>query len=106
MLLLEDHDVSDYQTLLDMDATDVSRLSESDRRCLNALGAYLVEAACYKRFSIWLLHKHFHPMPREVFVEWVLSDERARLTGPGQGRTSHQTSSRRRPCASAPPVTI
>lgn len=82
MVMLEDHDVADYEVLLDMDATDVGRLSESDRRCLNALGEYLVATASYERFSIWLLHKHFHPLPGEVFVEWVPSDERIRLTGP------------------------
>jgi hypothetical protein len=86
MLTLRDHRVSDYEALLDMDTTDVRCLSNEDRLCLDALGQYLVDTETYDRFSIWLLHKHFHPRDGEVFCERVLLEERARLvvvTRPG-----------------------
>ncbi|MGC2346639.1 MAG: hypothetical protein WA630_22180 [Mycobacterium sp.] len=69
MLSMRDHDVQDYTTLLHMDATDVGVLTEDDQDCLEELGHYLVSADGWRRFSIWLLHKHFDPTSGEVFVE-------------------------------------
>jgi hypothetical protein len=61
--------VGDYAVLRDMDATDVGVLRDDDQDCLNELGQYLVSTDAWRRFAIWLLHKHFHPRPGEVFVE-------------------------------------
>ncbi|HUO39517.1 MAG TPA: hypothetical protein VMU34_17505 [Mycobacterium sp.] len=52
-----------------MDATDVGALREDDRVCLEELGQYLVAAETWRRFGIWLLHRHFVPAPGEIFVE-------------------------------------
>jgi hypothetical protein len=82
MLTMRDHDVQDYVALRDMDATDVRMLSEDDRACLDELGQYLVLADAFERFAIWLLHKHFEPAPREVFVERVLHGPRRTETAP------------------------
>jgi hypothetical protein len=56
-------------TLRDMDSTDVAVLDEGDRACLDELGQYLVATDAWRRFAIWLLHKHFEPAAGEVFVE-------------------------------------
>jgi hypothetical protein len=73
MLTLRDHNVEDYATLRDMDATDVAVLDEADRACLDELGDYLVATDAWQRFAIWLLHKHFEPAAGEVFVESVIT---------------------------------
>jgi len=71
MLRFRDHTVADYATLRDMDSTDVAELHTADRACLDELGRYLVATDAWRRFAIWLLHKHFEPAAGEVFVESV-----------------------------------
>ncbi|MGO9154472.1 hypothetical protein [Mycobacterium sp.] len=66
----------------DMDATDVGTLSEDDRACLDELGDYLVSTDAFRRFAIWLLHKHFQPDAGEVFVESVIAAPRGTKTTP------------------------
>jgi hypothetical protein len=61
VLTLRDHNVADYATLRDMDTTNVAVLDETDRACLDELGHYLVSTDAWRRFAIWLLHKHFEP---------------------------------------------
>ena len=80
MLTMRDHDVEDYVALRDMDATDVGMLSEDDRACLEELGDYLVSTDAFRRFAIWLLHKHFQPDAGEVFVESVITAPRGTQT--------------------------
>ncbi len=82
MLTIRDHDVEDYVALRDMDATDVGMLSEDDRACLDELGQYLVSTDAFRRFAIWLLHKHFEPAAGEVFVECVITAPRGTQTAP------------------------
>lgn len=84
MLTTRDHDVDDYVGLRDMDATDVGVLADDDRACLGELGEYLVSTDAWRRFAIWLLHKHFEPSPGEVFVERVLDEARQTRTGPAR----------------------
>ena len=76
MSTMRDHDVEDYATLRDMDATDVAVLDEDDRACLDEIGQYLVSTDAWQRFAIWLLHKHFEPAAGEVFVESVITAPR------------------------------
>ena len=64
---MRDHDVNDYAALRDMDATDVGVLTAADQACLDELGRYMVSTEAWKRFAIWLLHKHFEPHDGEVF---------------------------------------
>ncbi len=80
MLTLRDHNVEDYAALRDMDATDVAVLDEADRACLDELGQYLVSTDAWRRFAIWLLHKHFEPAPGEVFMETATAAPRGTLT--------------------------
>jgi hypothetical protein len=80
MLTLRDHNVGNYATLRDMDATDVAVLDEADRACLDELGEYLVSTDAWRRFAIWLLHKHFEPAPGEVFAESVVTAPRGTQT--------------------------
>jgi hypothetical protein len=80
MLTLRDHNVSDYASLRDMDTTDVAVLDEADRACLDELGRYLVSTDAWRRFAIWLLHKHFEPAPGEVFVERAVGAARGTQT--------------------------
>ena len=82
MLTIRDHDVEDYVALRDMDATDVGTLSEDDRACLDELGDYLVSTDTFRRFGIWLLHKHFEPDAGEVFAESVITAPRGTQTTP------------------------
>ncbi len=82
MLTIRDHDVEDYVALRDMDATDVGMLSEDDRACLEELGDYLVSTDAFRRFAIWLLHKHFEPDTGEVFAESVITAPRGTQTTP------------------------
>jgi hypothetical protein len=82
MLTMRDPDVEDYVALRDMDATHVGMLSEDDRACLDELGQYLVSTDAFRRFAIWLLHKHFDPIAGEVFVERVLDGPRRTETAP------------------------
>jgi hypothetical protein len=84
MLTIREHGVTDYVALRDMDATDVGVLTDDDRACLDALGQYLVATDSWRRFAIWLLHKHFEPKHGEVFVERVLADTRQTRTMPMQ----------------------
>ena len=72
MLTMRDHGVEDYEALRHMDSTDVAELSDDDRACLEELGQYLVSTDAWRRFGIWLLHKHFEPAPGEVFVEHTM----------------------------------
>jgi hypothetical protein len=65
-----------------MDATDVGMLSEDDRACLDELGDYLVSTDAFRRFPIWLLHKHFQPYAGEVVVESVITAPRGTKTTP------------------------
>jgi hypothetical protein len=69
MLQIRDHGVADYTALLDMNATDVGVLTDDGRACLDELGAYLTTTESWQRFAVWLLHKHFEPADREIFVE-------------------------------------
>ncbi len=80
MLTLRDHNVEDYATLRDMDATDVAVLDEADRACLDELGHYLVSTDAWQRFAIWLLHKHFEPAAGEAFMESVITAPRGTQT--------------------------
>jgi hypothetical protein len=48
----------DYAALNDMDLTDVGILDDSDRACLREIGEYLTTTNAWRRFAIWLLHKH------------------------------------------------
>jgi hypothetical protein len=89
MLTMRDHDVHDYVTLRDMDATDVGVLSEDDRACLADLGRYLVDAGADQRFAVWLLHKHFEPEVGEVFVERALTEPRRRIETTPVERSVH-----------------
>ena len=82
MLTMRDHGVQDYETLHDMDATDVGVLGEDDRACLDELGQYLVATDAWQRFAIWLLHKHFEPASGEVFVERAIAKPRRIETTP------------------------
>lgn len=82
MLTLRDHTTDDYVTLRDMDSTDVGVLDQADRACLEELGEYLVASDSWRRFSIWLLHKHFDPAPGEVFAERVVTAPRGTHTAP------------------------
>lgn len=88
MLTMRDHDVDDYVSLRDMDATDVGVLSEDDRACLAELGQYLVDAGADQRFAVWLLHKHFEPTVGEVFVERAFTDAR-RMETTLESRSAH-----------------
>jgi hypothetical protein len=76
MLTMRDHGVQDYAALRDMDATDVGVLTEDDRACLEELGQYLASSDAWRRFAIWLLHKHFEPERGEVFVERAILEPR------------------------------
>jgi hypothetical protein len=82
MLTIRDHHVDDYAALRDMDATDVGVLREDDQACLDDVGQYLVSTDGWRRFAIWLLHKHFEPAPGEVFVERVMTAPRRTETTP------------------------
>jgi hypothetical protein len=82
MLTVRDHGVADYAVLPDMDVTDVGELREDDRVCLKQLGQYLVTADAWRRFGIWLLHKHFEPETGEVFVEHTMRAPRKSETTP------------------------
>jgi hypothetical protein len=84
MLTVRDHDVDDYAALRDMDATDVGVLNPDDQDCLNELGQYLVSTDAWRRFAIWLLHKHFEPASGEVFVERAISSPPQTHTTPIQ----------------------
>jgi hypothetical protein len=76
VLTLRDHNVADYATLRDMDTTDVAVLDDTDRACLDELGHYLASTDAWRRFAIWLLHKHFQPTAGEVIVECVMAAPR------------------------------
>ncbi len=80
MLTLRDHRAADYAALRDMDTTDVAVLDETDRACLEELGRYLASTDAWRRFAIWLLHKHFEPSPGEVFAERVTTAPRGTQT--------------------------
>ena len=82
MLTLRKHNVEDYATLRNMDTTDVAVLDETDRDCLDELGQYLVAAGAWRRFAIWLLHKHFELTTREILIEFTVAAPRGTLTAP------------------------
>jgi hypothetical protein len=82
MLAIRDHNVEDYAALDDMDGTDVAVLDETDRSCLDELGEYLTSSDAWRRFAIWLLHKHFEPSLGEVFAESVSTAPRGTRTTP------------------------
>jgi hypothetical protein len=81
MLTMRDHHVADYAALRDMDTTDVAVLDTTDRACLDELGQYLVSTDAWRRFAIWLLHKHFEPEAGEVFAERVSTASRGTEIG-------------------------
>jgi hypothetical protein len=58
------------------DTTDVAVLDETDRACLDELGHYLASTDAWRRFAIWLLHKHFEPAAGEIFAERVIAAPR------------------------------
>jgi hypothetical protein len=68
-LTLRGHNVEDYAVLRDMNTTDVAVLDDDDQACLDELGEYLISTDAWRRFAIWLLHKHFEPAAGEIFVE-------------------------------------
>src|ERR1700756_4638764 len=80
MLTMRDHNVEDYAALRDMDTTDVAVLDDADQACLDELGDYLVSTDAWRRFAIWLLHKHFEPDACEVFMEMATTAPRGTLT--------------------------
>jgi hypothetical protein len=80
VLTLRDHNVEDYAALRDMDTADVAVLDDADRAGLDELGHYLVSTDAWRRFAIWLLHKHFEPAPGEVFVESIIMAPRGTQT--------------------------
>src|ERR1700756_4977412 len=80
MLTMRDHNVEDYAALRDMDTTDVAVWDDPDRACLDELGDYLVSTDAWRRFAIWLLHKHFEPDTGEVFMEMATTAPRGTLT--------------------------
>jgi hypothetical protein len=80
VLTIRDHNVEDYAALRDMDTTDVAVLDDADRACLDELGDYLVSTDAWRRFAIWLLHKHFEPGDGEVFMEMATTAPRGTLT--------------------------
>jgi hypothetical protein len=80
VLTLRDHNVEDYAALRDMDTTDVAVLDDADRACLDELGDYLVSTDAWRRFAIWLLHKHFEPGDGEVFMEMATTASCGTLT--------------------------
>ena len=82
MLAMRDHDVEDYTDLHDMDGSEVGVLTDDDRACLTELGQYLATTDAWKRFGIWLLHKHFEPSDGEVFVEQLADWPRGTRTAP------------------------
>jgi hypothetical protein len=41
-----------------------------------------VSTDAWRRFGIWLLHKHFEPAPGEVFVEHTMRAPRKTETSP------------------------
>ena len=84
MLMMRDHSVKDYESLRDMDATDVGILSDDDRACLTELGEYLATTDAWQRFAIWLLHKHFEPRAGEVFVERAIPERAKTETAPAE----------------------
>jgi hypothetical protein len=69
MLAIRDHQADDYAVLKDMDLADVGILDDSDRACLREIGQFLATTDAWRRFAIWLLHKHFEPLAGEIFVE-------------------------------------
>jgi hypothetical protein len=79
---MRDHNVEDYATLRDIDTTDVAVLDEADGACLDQLGQYLVSTDDWRRFAIWLLHKHFEPAEGQVFMESVITAPRGTRTKP------------------------
>ena len=79
---MRDHNVADYLTLPDMDTTEVAVLDDGDRACLDELGRYLVSTGAWRRFAIWLLHKHFELDTREVLVESVSAAPRGTQSSP------------------------
>src|SRR5262245_39099619 len=72
-----------------MDTTDVALLDDGDRACLEELGQYLVSTGAWRRFAIWLLHKHFEPAAGEVLVESVIAAPRGTETLPVGRRSGH-----------------
>ena len=82
MLSVREHGVGDYAVLRDMDGSDVGVLSEADRACLQELGRFLGSSDAWRRFAIWLLHKHFEPAGGEVFVERAVRGRRMSQTAP------------------------
>lgn len=69
MLTLRRHTAADYADLPDIDRTSVGDLTEADARCLQEVGAYLVQAGVHERFGISLLHSHFPVADGELLVE-------------------------------------
>ena len=82
MLSVREHGVEDYAVLRDMDGSDVGVLSEADRACLAELGRYLGSSDGWRRFAVWLLHKHFEPAAGEVFVERAFRGQWMTQTAP------------------------
>ena len=82
MLAIREHEVDDYAVLRDMDHTDVGVLDAADHACLRAVGAYLTASDAWRRFAMWLLHKHFQPLDGELFVERARSDGSGTETTP------------------------
>ncbi len=71
MLSIRSHAPEDYDSLPDIDKSDVGTLTQSDLDCLDELGDYIVEANAHNRFAATLLHSHFPISADETLVTQV-----------------------------------
>jgi hypothetical protein len=93
MLRVRCHEVEDYEQLLGIDAGGVGTMSESDRECLGEVGNFLASTDGWRRFALWMLHKHFEPQHAELFVERVIVDEkRTETSSVGRSTLGRQVS--------------
>jgi hypothetical protein len=84
MLAVRDHRADDYAALKNMDLTDVGVLDDCDHACLGEIGEYLITADAWRRFAMWLLHKHFEPVAGEIYVERAMPRRGTTETAPMQ----------------------
>jgi hypothetical protein len=82
MLRIHRHGVEDYEQLSHIATGDLGILSVDDRECLREVGNFLAATDAWKRFALWLLHKHFEPQDTELFFERVIFDEKRTETSP------------------------
>jgi hypothetical protein len=82
MLQIRRHCVDDYEQLLHLDAGNLGTLSYCDRECLREVGDFLAATGAWRRFALWLLHKHFVPHDTELFFERAILGEKRTETTP------------------------